>query len=307
MRKKVLILINRSAGITRNKDNAYVIVQEFALAGFEPIVYPIVPETELDSERILAGYDGEVDMVICAGGDGTLNHVVNGVLRMKKPVRIGYIPSGSTNDFAKGFGIPSDTHKACKNAISGRPMSYDVGKIGDRYFNYVAAFGAFSAISYSTNQKFKNELGHAAYVLNAIGELPAQMSYSSHLKIRYDDIEEEGNYLFGALCNSTSIGGTSLLNKAEIFLDDGEMELLLIKAPANITELPLIIDCLMRKDLNNEYITFAKIKEVHFASDKEVEWTIDGEYGGAFNNLDITVVRRAATIMVPLIGKRRSN
>ena len=299
MRKKVLILINRSAGITRNKDNAYSIVQEFALAGFEPIVYPIVPGTELDSEKIIADYDGEVELVICAGGDGTLNHVVNGALKMKNPVKIGYIPSGSTNDFAKGFGIPSDTHKACKNAISGREMAYDVGRIGDRYFNYVAAFGAFSDISYSTNQRYKNELGHAADVLNAISELPAQMSYSLKMKVKYDDLEEEGNYLFGAICNSTSIGGTNILNKAEIFLDDGEMELLLIKAPSNITELPLIVDCLRRHDLNNEYITFAKIKEAHFTSDKEVEWTVDGEYGGGFRNADVTVNRRAVTIMVP--------
>ena len=297
MKKRALVLINKSAGTGKAGNETYNIAYELATRGYEPIIYPIVPGTELSSDELIGEYDSGIDMIICSGGDGTLNHVMSAMMELDDKPLLAYLPSGSTNDFARGLGIPSDRSKALDAAFDGIPFSYDVGRMNDRYFNYVAAFGAFSKVSYATDQDLKNVLGYAAYVISAIAELPQSMSYSSHIKVEADDLVEEGDYIFGAVSNSASVGGMNLFGNTDVKQDDGKMELLLVKAPKNLADFPAILASLASKATENPNITFKQVTKVSLKSDEDVEWTLDGEFGGSYKETNITVANKAITIM----------
>ncbi len=297
-RKRALVLINQTAGTGKAASDTFNIVAALSGAGYEPVVYPIIPGTEFSSEKLLAEYDGKIDMVLCSGGDGTLNHVVSATMDMKKKPVISYVPNGSTNDFAKGLGIPSVRSKAIDVAVNGRPYTYDLGRMNDRYFNYVAAFGAFSKVSYATDQELKNVLGYAAYVISAIAELPQYIGYSTHMRIEAEGIDEEGDYLFGSMSNSASVGGMNLFGDTDIHQDDGKMELMLIRAPKNLAEFNAILAALASKEAGNPYITFKQVSWAKFYSNDDVEWTVDGEFGGSHKDTEIKVMNKAITIMV---------
>ncbi len=295
-RKRALILINKTSGMGKAGNDALDIATAIAEKGYEPIVFPIIPGSNFSSENLISEYDGEADLILCSGGDGTLNHVVSAMMSMEHKPLLSYVPAGSTNDFAKGLGIPAIRKKAIDIAASGYPYAYDVGKMNDRYFNYVAAFGAFSKVSYATDQELKNVLGYAAYVLSAIAELPQEISYSSHLRIVADGMSEEGDYIFGAVSNSASVGGMNLFGDTDIHQDDGKMELLLIRSPKNLAEFNSVISALATRQEGNPYITFKQVRYANFYSDTDIEWTLDGEFGGAFNETRINVMNRAITI-----------
>ena len=299
-RKKALVLINKSAGMGKAGTDTLNIVTRLAEEGYEPIVYPIIPGTDLTSEKIIGDYDGEVSMILCSGGDGTLNHVMNAIMDLKEKPVLSYIPAGSTNDFAKGLGIPSVMSKAIDVAVNGTPFTYDVGRINGRYFNYVAAFGAFSKVSYATDQDLKNVLGYAAYVISAIAELPQNIGYSCHLQIEADDFIEEGDYIFGAVSNSASVAGMTLFANDDIKQDDGQMELLLIRSPKNLADFNGILAALAVREPDNPHITYRQVSKVHIVSDEEMEWTIDGEFGGAYKETNIEVINKAITIMTTI-------
>lgn len=295
--RKALILLNGSAGVGRAGLNTWTIIKKFAENGYEPIVYPIIPGTELVSENILSVYDGEIDIVLCCGGDGTLNHVVEGMMRMRKKPRLAYLPSGSTNDFARTLGIPSEFEKALAAALQQNEFRYDVGVLNGRFFNYVAAFGAFSAISYATDQELKNILGHAAYIVSAVSELYENMRYSRHMRIESDVFTEEDDYLFGAVCNSSYVAGFSVFRDLDVSLDDGKMELLLIKTPKTAVDLQGILNALQKGTLDHPFLTFRHVSDVRIISDEDTAWTIDGEFGGSYKETKISVERQAISIM----------
>lgn len=296
--KKALVLINKTSGTGKAGNDTLEIVTKLAEKGYEPVVFPILPGSGLTSETIIPEYDGMLDLIMCSGGDGTLNHVMNQVMLLKEKPVLAYVPSGSTNDFAKGLGIPSVRSKAIDIAVNGRPYTYDVGKMNDHYFNYVAAFGAFSKVSYATDQELKNVLGYAAYVLSAMAEIPQSLGYSCHMKIEADGLMEEGDYIFGAVSNSASVAGMTLFADTDIKQDDGQMELLLIRAPKNLAEFNAIIAALATKEPDNPYLTYKQVKNVKLVSDEKIEWTLDGEFGGAFKKTTIEVVNKAVSIMV---------
>ncbi|MBO4458474.1 MAG: diacylglycerol kinase family lipid kinase [Butyrivibrio sp.] len=297
MEKRVLILINKTAGVGRAGHDTIEIVTRYAKEGYEPIVYPIIPDEDLTSETLVHKYDGKIEALLCSGGDGTLNHVVNAIMQMEKKPVLAYIPAGSTNDFAKGLGIPGVRSKAIDAAINGKPYKYDVGKMNGNYFNYVAAFGAFSKVSYATDQELKNVLGYAAYILSAIAELPQNIGYSCHMEIEADGVKESGDYVFGAISNSSSVAGMTLFGDEQIIQDDGQMELILIHAPKNLAEFNSIISALAMGTPDNPYLTYKQVKKVTFKSDEDIEWTIDGEFGGAYKETNVEVIQRAITIM----------
>lgn len=296
-RKKALVLINKSAGTGKAGTDTLNIATRLAESGYEPIIYPIIPGTELTSEGIIGRYEGEISLILCSGGDGTLNHVMSCIMKMEHKPVLAYVPAGSTNDFAKGLGIPSIRARAIDLAVEGKPFAYDVGKMNDKFFNYVAAFGAFSKVSYATDQELKNVLGYAAYIISAIAELPQNIGYSSHLRIVADGIEEEGDYVFGAVSNSASVAGMPLFDDEEIKQDDGQMELILVRAPKNLAEFNAIVSSLATKTPDNPYITYRQVKKATFISENEIEWTIDGEFGGASKLTEISVINKAITIM----------
>ena len=296
--KKALVLINKTSGTGKAGNDTLEIVTKLAEKGYEPVVFPILPGSGLTSETIIPEYDGMLDLIMCSGGDGTLNHVMNQVMLLKEKPVLAYVPSGSTNDFAKGLGIPSVRSKAIDIAVNGRPYTYDVGKMNDHYFNYVAAFGAFSKVSYATDQELKNVLGYAAYVLSAMAEIPQSLGYSCHMEIEADGLMEEGDYIFGAVSNSASVAGMTLFADTDIKQDDGQMELLLIRAPKNLAEFNAIIAALATKEPDNPYLTYKQVKNVKLVSDEKIEWTLDGEFGGAYKKTTIEVVNKAVSIMV---------
>lgn len=297
LRKKALVLINKTSGTGKAGNDCFDIVIMLAEKGYEPVVYPIIPGTDFSSEKLLAEYDGKVDLILCSGGDGTLNRVVGAMMEMEKKPLLAYIPSGSTNDFAKGLGIPAVRSEAIELAATGSPYTIDIGKMNDRYFNYVAAFGAFSKISYATDQDLKNVLGYAAYIISAIAELPQEMSYSSHLRVVADGVNDEGDYIFGAVSNSASVGGMNLFGDTDIKPDDGRMELMLIKAPKSFQDLNGIISALATKQEGNPYIIFKQVRYANFFSENDIEWTLDGEFGGAHKETVIQVINQAVTII----------
>ncbi|SCY37252.1 diacylglycerol/lipid kinase family protein [Butyrivibrio sp. INlla14] len=296
-RKKALVLINKTSGVGKAGNDTLEISTTLAKRGYEPIIYPIIPGTDLTSEVLVEEYGEEADLILCSGGDGTLNHVMNAMMNLEKKPLLAYIPSGSTNDFAKGLGIPSVRSKALEVAVSGKPIQYDVGRMNDSYFNYVAAFGAFSKVSYATDQDLKNVLGYAAYVISAIAELPQNIGYSCHMKIEADGVVEEGDYLFGAVSNSASVAGMTLFADDDIKQDDGQMELLLIRASKNLGEFNAILAALAVREPDNPYIIYKQVSKVSLKSEEEVEWTLDGEFGGSFKETSIEVINKAITIM----------
>lgn len=296
-KKRALVLINKTAGTGKAGSDTFDIISKLAQKGYEPVAYPIIPGTNLTSERLIEHYAPRVDLILCSGGDGTLNHVMSAMMKLEKKPLLSYVPAGSTNDFAKGLGIPASRAGAIDAAVEGNPFCYDVGKMNDRYFNYVAAFGAFSKVSYATDQELKNVMGYAAYVISAIAELPQNIGYSTHMRIEADGISEEGDYLFGSVSNSASVGGMNLFGDTDIHQDDGKMELMLIRAPKNLAEFNAVLSALATREAGNPYITFKQVRYASFFADTEVEWTLDGEFGGATKESRIEVVDKAITIM----------
>ena len=296
---KALLLINGSAGTGKMSHSTYTMIEKLALGGYETMVLPIIPSAGFNAETLLKDKEGQYDLVVCVGGDGTLNHVVDGLMKWGKRPVLGYIPAGSTNDFAKGLGIVGTPHQLCDNLVTGHPVAYDIGAFNDRHFSYVAAFGAFVAISYATDQKYKNMLGHAAYVLNGISRLGENINYNCHMWVSTDDGSEEGDYLFGAVYSTVSIGGYSLKGQMRSELSDGRLELLLIRKPNNIIDIEQIAASLLAGNINSPYITFKQVRRAKFVSTEPVNWTLDGEFGGSLSEAEIHVEKQALRIIVP--------
>ena len=237
--KKMLFILNPKAGQMRANKQLVELLTVFCEAGYDVLVRTTCKPG--DAVEIAQRLAGEVDLVVSCGGDGTFNEAVTGLLRSGAAVPIGHLPAGTTNDFAISLGIPTNLKEAAKLIACGTPEEYDIGRFGDRYFTYVASFGAFTRASYATPQNVKNALGHVAYLLEGIQEL-SQLRME-HIRLLLDDETEiEDDFIFGAICNSTSVGGILTLDPKQVDLKDGKFELLLIPLPKNLTELQGLLD-----------------------------------------------------------------
>lgn len=299
MRKRVLLLVNPASGVGASRSMTFDIIRLLTIRGCEVTVYPILPNYGLISETIIRKEHERFDVIACCGGDGTLNHVVGSMARfgIRKP--IGYIPSGSTNDFARSLGITDNLDRNCA-AIAGKNyLDYDIGRFNDSYFNYVAAFGAFTKVSYETDQAVKNAIGYAAYILGGILSLPESIGVRCHLKILHDGIEEEGDYVFGAVSNATSVGGIASLPIQKASLNDGVFEVMLISAPDNIQELGETLAGLASGDTSNRHIKIFTAREIKISHKEKTAWTLDGEYGGTHREVSISVCPGRVRILLP--------
>ena len=229
----------------RNKLAA--VVDAFTSAGYEVTVRPTQARMDACAAAEYACLSKQFDLIVCAGGDGTLNEVVQGLMHSQQPLPLGYLPSGSTNDFAKGLRIPDDVEAAAEWILHSHPYHCDIGRFNSRYFLYIAAFGAFTATVYETPQNIKNALGHTAYVLNAIAQVANIRPL--HLRIEYDDQVTEGDYLYGMVSNTASVGG--LLKLKSFMLDDGSFEVMLIRKPERAMDLHRIVTSLLNIDEEN--------------------------------------------------------
>ena len=278
MKKELLFILNPTAGKTHIKDRLFDVINAFSEADYRVTVYPT--KQPMDGQNIVISEGSDYDLIVCAGGDGTLDEVVTGFMISKCEKPLGYIPAGSTNDFARSLGIPLDPMAAVTNIISGHPFPIDVGSFNQKdYFIYVAAFGAFTEVSYSTDQQFKNMFGHAAYIMNGIRSLNSITTYQA--TIRYDDQEITDNFIYAMITNSLSVGGLKHVVMADDDkFDDGIFECLLIKTPTNPIELQAIINSLLISEVNEKYMYCFKASRIEITSDEEIPWVMDGEFGG---------------------------
>ncbi len=292
--KKLYFILNLQSGKATISSKLALVIDMFTKAGYEVTARPTQERMDACAAAKYACGQG-FDLIVCSGGDGTLNEVIQGVMRSDNKLPIGYIPAGSTNDFARGVGIPRNIIDAAQWIIDGKEYPCDIGSFNDKYFTYIAAFGAFTEVTYETSQQVKNVLGHVAYVLNGISRLKNIKSY--HMKITYDEETIEDNYIFGMVTNSSSVAGLLSLN--EFLLDDGLYEVTLIKTPGNPLDLQRIIHSLLNIDIDIDtaYIKSFRTSKIKFECSEEIQWTIDGEFGGAYKSVDICNNKQAIVLM----------
>ena len=293
MKKNALIIYNPKAGKNGAAHMLPYVVESLRKRKCRCVAWPTLPG--YGCEEILADEEGKFDFVVCCGGDGTLNHAINGLMRLEEKPQLIYLPPGSTNDFAISLGLSKDIETACSKVEDTQPFYYDIGKFNKIYFNYVAAFGAFTQVSYTTPQEMKNQLGHAAYIIEGIRRLPIGQ-YHKRTVISEDRVLH-GDFIYGSVSNSTSIGGMSLPVKNEVSMNDGLFEVFLIKAPKNMADLQSIITSILTQNFDNRYISYFKTRNVHFEFESPTPWTLDGEYGGDVTETHISVVNKAIGIL----------
>ena len=249
-----------------------------------------------DAKRAVKELSAGMELVVCCGGDGTFNETISGILESGLPLPVGYIPAGSTNDFAASLGLSTDMVTAATAIAEGTPQTYDAGCFGQRYFSYVASFGAFTRTSYTTPQTIKNALGHTAYLLEGIQELSQIRTH--HVKLTLDDTEVlEDDYLFGAICNSTSVGGIMSLDPRQVDLRDGKFEVLLIRSPRTLQEIPACLLAVQKQQYNSAMMTFRSASRITVEADPGMLWSLDGERAQGQAQVTVQNLHNAITII----------
>ena len=304
--KKMLFIINPRSGKEQIRSRLLEILDSFVKAGYGPSVY--ITQGPKDAEYQAARAKTK-ELVVCSGGDGTLNEVVSGLMTItpEKRPELGYIPSGSTNDFASSLGLPKNMRKAAQTAALGKPFLVDVGVFGkNRYFVYVAAFGAFTEVSYSTPQETPNILGHQAYMLEAIKRLTRLKSYRMRLTWEHlgEQRELEEEFILGMVTNTTSIGGFKGLVGMDVALDDGEFEVLLVRKPRTPLDIASIAAYLIQREGENECVFKFRTSKLTVQSEELVDWSLDGEFGGSQTEVVIENKPREIAIRVPEVTVR---
>lgn len=293
--KRVLIILNPCAG-TKQANKYFVdIIDIFCRAGYETVA--ATTEKRGDGTEFARSRAKDFDLIVCIGGDGTFNEVIAGVIESGEDVPIGYIPAGSTNDFANSLSLSKNVVQAARDIIGGVPRSLDIGCFNGRYFSYVASFGAFTRASYEAPQSIKNALGHLAYILEGIKDIPSIRPEKIRLKMEQGVYG--GDYLFGAVSNSTSVGGILTLSDELVDMNDGMFEVLLIKSPSNILELNQILLALTKQNYQSPMISFFNSSEVEITADPSMPWTLDGEYQEGSEAITIKNLHGAIKLMVP--------
>lgn len=292
--KRMLFVINPRSGKGRISRHLISILSLFSEKGYRVETY--ITQRPLDAREKTALAGRGADLIVCSGGDGTLNEVISGMMELKKIPVLGYIPAGSTNDYASSLQLPRQMEKAARTAVEGKPYTADVGKFGDdRYFVYIAAFGAFTEVSYLTPQDKKNVLGHQAYMLEAVKSLTDIRGRM--MKVEWEDGELEGEFLFGMVTNTISVGGFKGLVSRDVALNDGYFEVLLIRMPKSPLDLSSIVSYLFLKEEENELVYRFKTRKVKMTSEEEVDWVLDGEFGGTRKEVEIVNLEKKIRIM----------
>ncbi len=294
MDKKMLFIYNPRAGKAQIRNKLADILDTFAKGGYEITVYPTQAAGE--AKDIVARREEDYDLVACSGGDGTLDEVVTGMLESGFRTPIGYIPAGSTNDFAGSLKLHKNMHMAAETIVNGRDFPCDVGTFNDDVFVYIAAFGLFTEVSYETDQDMKNLLGHMAYLLEGMRRLPNYRSYP--MRVSYDDVTFEDDFIFGMITNSVSVGGFKNITGRKVKLDDGKFEVTLIKRPKNPIELNNIMVSLLNRDIDTNAMYCFRTSKLTLKAKEDVPWTLDGENGGIHNKVVIENKCRDVTFKV---------
>lgn len=294
--KRLLIIANPKSGKAKVKQNLLQIVQIFSDADYDVTVYPTKRQGDA-TKKVSSLSNDDYSLIVVCGGDGTLNEVITGAMRAKLRCTFGYIPMGTLNEWSSSLSISRNATDAARDIISGKEIDLDIGKFGDKYFTYTASFGAFTEASYSANQDVKNVLGQAAYFFEGIKSLSNIKPL--HLKLKCDDREIEGDFLFGAISNSMSVGGIVKFNDSIVKLNDGKFEVLLIKNPTTIMQFQSIVDGILRRDLTRDGIEFFHADEITITGGADVPWTLDGEFSSGADILTLENIPSAIHLIVP--------
>lgn len=293
-RKKLLLIVNPRAGRSKSRGPLYDAASIFSQAGY---LLNIHNTTEPgDAAETAAREGGGYDVVVAAGGDGTLNEVISGLMRLENRPPLGYMAQGSTNDFASSLHVSSQPAAAAAAIVNAVPRQLDIGRWNERHFVYVASFGAFTRSSYAAPQAAKNALGHFAYILEGMKDLNTLRPYK--VKLTADGEVLDGEYLFGAVCNSTSIGGLMKLDPERVVLDDGKFEMLLIPNPKTAVDLQNLVLAMLDQHYDREGLVFRHVSSIHLETEEELPWSLDGEYAASAPAVDIVNCRRALTMLL---------
>ena len=296
MEQRVLLMVNPMAGRQKIRNELLYVVDTLTKAGYETIIYTTQGK---DATRdLLAEKDSQFDRVICCGGDGTFNEILSATMHWDKRPILGYIPAGTTNDFAAGLKLPSDIREAAVNIVRGTPHTVDAGLFNTSYFSYVASFGAFTETSYSTPQNFKNALGHLAYILEGIKEIPAFTPYT--VCVEADGQIYKDSYIFGAVSNARSVGGILKISDSLVDLNDGVFEVMMIKMPKTLMDLSAIVTSLTSLNplkYDPSLFLFLQTKELKITFEQEMVWSLDGERVSGGKEARIACIKDAFKIL----------
>lgn len=296
MEQRVLLMVNPMAGRQKIRNELLYVVDTLTKAGYETIIYTTQGK---DATRdLLAEKDSQFDRVICCGGDGTFNEILSATMHWNKRPILGYIPAGTTNDFAAGLKLPSDIREAAMNIVRGTPHTVDAGLFNTSYFSYVASFGAFTETSYSTPQNFKNALGHLAYILEGIKEIPAFTPYT--VCVEADGQIYKDSYIFGAVSNARSVGGILKISDSLVDLNDGVFEVMMIKMPKTLMDLSAIVTSLTSLNplkYDPSMFLFLQTNELKITFEQEMVWSLDGERVSGGKEARIACIKDAFKIL----------
>lgn len=294
--KKLLFIVNPRAGKTKSRAPLFDAVSIFSKAGY--LVRVAETRRHGDATELAERFGGDFNLVVCHGGDGTLNETVNGIMRLPREKRppLSYLPGGSTNDFAASLSISSDPALAAQSAMRLQPRDLDVGVFNEKNFVYVASFGAFTRTAYTVPQDIKNMFGHFAYLLEGVKDLETLCPYP--MKITADGEVFEGEYLFGAVCNSTSIGGLMKLDPERVVLDDGKFEMLLVPSPKTAADLQNLVLALLNQQYDSQGLVFRHVSSLRLETEEELPWSLDGEYAPSVPVVDIVNRQRALRMLL---------
>ena len=293
--KKLFFIVNPHSGTMKAGSQLLKIIETLTDDGYRVTVHPT--RCRGDATEIIKNLETDYDTVVCCGGDGTLNEVITGMMQSGKRFKLGYIPAGTQNEWSSGLKIPRNLTKAAKVVTEGRVVSLDIGSFNDKYFSYTASFGAFTEASYSTPQQFKNVLGQAAYILEGIRLIGSIKPL--HLKVEHDGGVTEGDFLFGAVSNSLSVGGVIKLKDSIVNLSDGMFEVLLIRNPKNAIEFQSLVGSVIAQKVDNPNMVFLHTSSLKIASEDEFNWTLDGEMAAGSETVTIKNLHNAMDFYVP--------
>lgn len=295
--KTLAMIVNPRAGKGLALKSLGSMVEAMRPYGYAPTVY--FTERAGQAKEFAEMYGAGQERIVCVGGDGTLSEVFSGIMNLDEDKRpaVGYIPMGTANDIASTMELSSSPEKAAAIAAGGEAKPLDLGKLGDSYFSYISAFGAFTDVPYATPQNTKNMLGHLAYMIEGVTRLPKIKPYT--VKMEYDGGVEEGEFLFGCIMNTLSVGGVLKFSPENVSLADGLFEIILIRDPKSIIELSGVVASLLSGNLDNPHIFFAHSRKAHFVLSEPAAWTVDGEDGGEHAELYAENVHKAVRMIVP--------
>ncbi len=299
--KKLLLIVNPKSGRAKMRGELLRVIETLSAGGYDISVYPTKCRGDA-TKRIAAVKENEFDIIVVCGGDGTLNEVITGLMKSKIRCTLGYIPSGTLNEWSAGLQISRNIPQAAKDILSGGEIDLDIGMFGDKYFSYTASFGAFTEASYSAPQDIKNVLGQAAYFFEGIKSLGNIKPI--HLKFVCEEREIEGDFLFGAISNSMSVGGIVKFSEAAVRLNDGFFEVMLIRNPENILKFQSVVDGILRQDLTRDGIEFFHTKEITVIGGDDIAWTLDGEYCAGSNKVTVKNIPSALHLITPNTDKK---